>query len=141
MSLWILVELIEQGAVSEDDGETAWQSTHVQFGWGRAHAVVDIHVDGYSGNSVAHVIRDDFGLPANSLERLGIRLYQLCAPSMHAAGSDLGAGTCDIESIAANLFYQSEADRLLRKLRAGIATARAAMQAAKGKKEEVVHVK
>jgi hypothetical protein len=140
MALWTIVELVESGAVSEDDGTSAWRSTDVAFGWFGARVVADVQADSYSFDARAKVKRDDFELPADLLERLAIRLYWLCSADMHAIGSDLGAANCNIEAVVREICYHAEAESILRKFRAGIAGAREAKRGTAQQNEGKLHV-
>ena len=117
MSLWMPVELEENGQVSPDDGQTSWQSTLVSFGFGISGVIVDVHVDGYSFNARAFIKRDDFGFPPHLLEQLAIKLYWYCGRVMREMACDIGTCGCDIEGVLRRLFYHADAERMLRKFR------------------------
>lgn len=121
MTLPLLVQVEENGMVGEDDGQCAWHSTIVMFGYGIAGIICDVLVDAYSGQRKATVTRDDFGLPSRLVEPLAIALYRACGWGMRASDSDFGIDVCDVESLINRIFYRADAEALLRHIRAVIA--------------------
>jgi len=126
MSLLTRVKLEEQGAVSPDDGNSAWRSTLLEFGWGRTGVVADIQVDGYSGQVAARILRNDLGLSPKQAGLLTINLYRICGTEMREADSDLGDAVCDLEPLVRKLFNRTQAETLLRKFGTAAVAAREA---------------
>ena len=128
MALWTNVELIDNGQVSPDDGESSWGSTLLYFGWRGGQVAADVHMDGYSGNAIASIKHDGFGLPAHLLERLAIALYWSCGKEMREICCDLGFAQIELEGFLGRRFYRGDTERMLRKFRAVAASGPARSQ-------------
>jgi hypothetical protein len=124
MALFFLIQLEDNGLVGEDDGDTAWRSTTIRFGYGSAGIISDVLVDGYSGDRRATVTRDDFGLPSRLIEPLAIAIYRVCGRDMRETDCDFGQGLCNVEELIHRIFYRADASNLLDKFRAVIAAER-----------------
>lgn len=120
MALIFEVQLEETGAVTEDDGVSVWQATTVSFGCGAAGITSEVQVDGYTDNKKVAVSRDDFGLPPRLAELLALAIYRSCGATMRQHDCDFCTAACNVESLINRVFYHSDAQALLRKIRATV---------------------
>ena len=121
MPLNFFVHLEADDTPSEDDGETAWRSTHIKLRHGGCVILADVFIDGYSGRRRANVIRDDFDLPLDYAQRLAIAACRWCAYEM-AEDSVMIQSECDFEALVRWIAYHSEGQAVLRKLRRRLAS-------------------
>ena len=114
MSLLTRIAMQDQAMYREDDGETAWYSTKLLLVLNDGRVVrAEVRNEGYTGEALAIIKRDDIGLPENLLKRLCVHVFW----NHHDPDSDVSETSADLEILIKHLFYRVDAEVMVRKFR------------------------
>ena len=98
----------------KDDGETAWYSTELLLVLNDGRVVrAEVRNEGYTGEALAIIKRDDIGLPENLLKRLCVHVFW----NHRDPDSDVTETSADLEILIKDLFYRVDAEVMVRKFR------------------------